>query len=389
MEQILNTALLYITNFLSVNAVMFEHRQDFSLPDPYASQRENRLIRQYLMKAPDNSFLLVQDSSRFHFCFIFLGQHILLIGPYCAETLRPSAIPSHLSGTKQERSEYVRYYNSLPVISEETIKLAVHTLFVSLYGDCTNILENRINMRQYRKEDVIIPEEIFSVSEKKADISENDFTIFFIEQVRAGNFQKAMSIYRKIMLGRGSSFILLHTIEGLSTLRTQLRIALAQAGVPPSSYAPLFQNFKKAGRVVTNIEEAKRLAEHLINQSCKLVLKTKSSKYSPCIASSVDYIHQNLSEPLDISAIARAAALSPNSLSSKFHKETGLTPTSYIAKERMEMAAHLLVYTNMSMQNICTQIGILDSNYFSRCFKKHYGLSPTDYRKQKIQQDSF
>lgn len=190
MEQILNTALLYITNFLSVNAVMFEHRQDFSLPDPYASQRENRLIRQYLMKAPDNSFLLVQDSSRFHFCFIFLGQHILLIGPYCAETLRPSAIPSHLSGTKQERSEYVRYYNSLPVISEETIKLAVHTLFVSLYGDCTNILENRINMRQYRKEDIIIPEEIFSVPEKKQIYQKMILLYFLLNRFVPAIFKK-------------------------------------------------------------------------------------------------------------------------------------------------------------------------------------------------------
>ena len=385
MERILNTALLYIANFLSVNAVMFERTtQDFSLPSPYSSRQENQFMRQQLSAAPKDSLLLVQDGELLRYCFIFPGKYILLIGPYRTKTMRPASVPAHLAASAKIQAEYLQYYNRLPLLSEETVKLTAHTLFVSLYGSSQILTENSIDIRHYAKGEVVIPEDTLLSPRQESYEYENDLMMYFMEQIRTGNFNKAISAYRKTMLDKGASFILLNTVEGLSTVRSQLRIALIQAGLPASSFDPLLQQFKYAGRVVTSIEEAKQLCEHLISQSCSLVRKTRSAHYSPSIATAIDFIHQNISQPLTIKAVSRVAALSPNSFSAKFRTETGMPPSTYILKERLQIASNLLAYTNMSIPNICTQIGILDSNYFSRCFKREYGISPSMYRKNSI-----
>ena len=53
----------------------------------------------------------------------------------------------------------------------------------------------------------------------------------------------------------------------------------------------------------------------------------------------------------------------------------------YINKLRMEQAQKLLRNTKLSIPEICYRIGIMDSNYFTRCFKKEYGMPPREYRK--------
>ena len=49
----------------------------------------------------------------------------------------------------------------------------------------------------------------------------------------------------------------------------------------------------------------------------------------------------------------------------------------------MNRAKELLSFTDMSMKEICCEIGYSDPNYFSRSFKKNTGLTPTEYKEKK------
>ena len=49
----------------------------------------------------------------------------------------------------------------------------------------------------------------------------------------------------------------------------------------------------------------------------------------------------------------------------------------------MERAKELLTGTDLSMKEICSEIGYADPNYFSRSFKKNTGLTPTEYKEKK------
>ena len=67
-------------------------------------------------------------------------------------------------------------------------------------------------------------------------------------------------------------------------------------------------------------------------------------------------------------------------LSAQFRKETGYTFSEYVRHHRFSIAADLLKTTRMSIDEIASYCGINDANYFSRMFRKTYGVSPKHYR---------
>ena len=73
-------------------------------------------------------------------------------------------------------------------------------------------------------------------------------------------------------------------------------------------------------------------------------------------------------------------SVSESYLSSLFKKETGTTITDYINSTRIRQALILLNTSSLPIGEVASRCGFLDSNYFSRIFKKQLGLSPREYR---------
>lgn len=79
--------------------------------------------------------------------------------------------------------------------------------------------------------------------------------------------------------------------------------------------------------------------------------------------------------------LADISKLSVRTLSSKFRKITGQSPYQYQLNAKLDVAKQQLITTNSSIQEIAANIGFCDAYQFSRMFKKHFGLSPSLYRK--------
>jgi len=101
----------------------------------------------------------------------------------------------------------------------------------------------------------------------------------------------------------------------------------------------------------------------------------------------MDYLKENLTDPgLQISALAGKAGVSETYLRRIFKKRYGLSPAGYITRERMRQAKNLLESgEEMTIQQVALQVGYRDALYFSRTFRKHFGVSPTEYYRQYIQ----
>ena len=56
------------------------------------------------------------------------------------------------------------------------------------------------------------------------------------------------------------------------------------------------------------------------------------------------------------------------------------TPLEYLTELRMERARQLIISSSMRIKDIAEWCGYTDSYYFSRCFKKYYGVSPEMFR---------
>lgn len=94
------------------------------------------------------------------------------------------------------------------------------------------------------------------------------------------------------------------------------------------------------------------------------------------------YIKENYTDNLSVRELSEINNVSENQLFYAFTKHSKIGPGEYIIRYRLEKAKKLLLDTNLNIKQISELIGYYDSLYFSRIFKKHYGLSPMNYRKQ-------
>ena len=96
-----------------------------------------------------------------------------------------------------------------------------------------------------------------------------------------------------------------------------------------------------------------------------------------------DHVLDNISQPsLRISAIAEHFNMSERSLSRKLNAIIGSSPKSYLMSLRLNRAEMLLVSSKLSIKEIVANTGFSDSAHFSRVFKSHHGLTPSNYREQ-------
>ena len=91
-------------------------------------------------------------------------------------------------------------------------------------------------------------------------------------------------------------------------------------------------------------------------------------------------IEDNLNENLRFSEIADNLSIRRCYLRDIFVRYEGMSPLQYKQKRRMEYACWLLHQSNYPVGMIANSVGYDDPLRFSREFKKHFSLSPTEYR---------
>lgn len=95
----------------------------------------------------------------------------------------------------------------------------------------------------------------------------------------------------------------------------------------------------------------------------------------------VEYIEENLAEPVSLATLAELAQLSPFHFSRAFKQSFGLPPHRYHTSRRIELAKVLLARPGLSVTDIALRIGYSETSSFTAVFRKLTGRTPTDYRR--------
>lgn len=111
----------------------------------------------------------------------------------------------------------------------------------------------------------------------------------------------------------------------------------------------------------------------------KIAIKKVNSDISG-IEDALKYIKLNYKNKISVEDIANSVNLSASYLFSVFKKQTGVSPIVYLNNYRLSLAADMLIKTNKSITEISQTVGIFDSIYFNKLFKKSYHISPSAYR---------
>lgn len=96
-----------------------------------------------------------------------------------------------------------------------------------------------------------------------------------------------------------------------------------------------------------------------------------------------EWMATHLTEEFSLARLAELGGMSEFHFNRLFKRATGVPPSQYHIKLRLETAQRLLRETTRSVITIANDVGYANPSHFARLFRREVGLSPTDYRRQQ------
>ncbi len=105
------------------------------------------------------------------------------------------------------------------------------------------------------------------------------------------------------------------------------------------------------------------------------------------IGESIKYMKDNLHKDISLEEASDIAGYSPSYFTTIFKEQTGTAPITYFINLKMHLASEYLYQTNKTVKEISYLLGYSNQYYFSRLFKIHIGVSPSQYRTTRSKTD--
>ncbi len=113
------------------------------------------------------------------------------------------------------------------------------------------------------------------------------------------------------------------------------------------------------------------------------LLKLQDEPKNLFVQEVIAFFENHAAEDINIQSLCETFGYTPAHLCRKFKQATGLPPMTYLKIYRLELAYDKMKNRTADIGTIAASCGFSDANYFSRCFKMHFGASPLKYCKEK------
>ena len=358
-------------------------------------ERYDSLFRDTMVHGQQNTIYRLTDEFRCSYLFLILPdtpRHTALIaGPYVTFELGRENFLSEVDRLGIPPWLYKRvenYYANLPVIPDSSVLLNVLTAFGETIWDEFRIVDLDYEQTLPPVQSYPLPKENarqqllmdMQIMQARYD-SENEL----LRIVSRGQVLRA----ERLLKGFISASFTQRAADPVRNIKnycvicnTLMRKAAEQGGVHPVYLDETSSDFAKRIENIAAVEAANDLFADMVLSYCRLVRKYTARHYSPQVERTVLLIETDLSQDLSLRSLSEQLNISAGYLSSLFHKETGKTVTEYVSEKRAEYAASLLRESSLQVQTVAQYCGVPDVNYFSKLFKRCYGVTPREYRRQ-------
>lgn len=240
---------------------------------------------------------------------------------------------------------------------------------------CVKVYREKFNFEEFKDADhvlALVKSGSFYLSDGQQEtvIRENQATIFWGEN----------TYYRKV---RTPVTMYLFRFQSKQSMQTELAINFEDQARLASTFA-LLEKLDK-GSFADDFKYRRVLFEDLMLQ---YVLEHTDCDMDTIddtpIQNAIEFIKNSLHKKINLTEVADEVNLSYVYFSKRFKSVTGLTPSDYLASERMRLARDLLLNTDLRIKDIASSCGFENEYYFSNFFHKHNGVSPSDFRKNAI-----
>ena len=101
----------------------------------------------------------------------------------------------------------------------------------------------------------------------------------------------------------------------------------------------------------------------------------------PLIATCKRYLREHLAQPISLTDLSAHVGYAAPYVVKLFRRQCNTTPMAYLTELRLSQSVAALADLTRSVREIALASGFPDANYFSRVFRRRYGMSPTEYRR--------
>lgn len=352
-------------------------------------------LKDYLPDILPDTVYTVTDRLFLKYIYLLLPEtspaSLLAIGPYLEKEASEQELlelTESLDIPPTQQKFIQKYYSSLPVISPESpIHLLLTLFYERLWG------QDGFTYASFNR-DVLSDFTAFRQKVLSSEEATNQWNVEMIEKryasenalmdaVRTGNLKKVDT-----HMGRITAAVFdkrlpdhLRTLKNYCIItNTLLRKAAEQGGVHPVYLDSVSSDFAEKIEQISSPAACPSMIGSMARSYCRLVKNHSAKSYSPAVQKAMICVDADLSAPLSLSYLADELNINSSYLSSLFKKETGITVTAYIIRQRINYAKHLLTNTRLQIQTVAQHCGLGDVHYFSKLFKKETGLTPRDFR---------
>ena len=363
---------------------------DFQFRDQLYEDYDYAVFARQMMDAvPDESAVDYKDSFGLHY-LVFRGRNtesgsFVFFGPFLYHSYGEEDFPRIMErhSLSVDSLEAIRwYFKRIPIIHDYLSWQQMLSGFLSRYLANPGLEILRVSSDRpednVRKPSIALSSIPYTSVEARYAV-ENAMQ----DAIRRGDFAEAIyqqNLFMGFSLDQRIPDRLRDVKDMIIALNTLCRKAIEQAAVHPLYLDGISGQFVVEIEEAENPEQVNALIPRMIRHYCLLVQQHSLASYSALVRDCLNYIDFHYMEPLSLETLAARFSVNKNYLSSRFHKERGMTVTDYINRIRVNRAANLLRKTSLSIQQVAEQCGFSDGNYFTRIFRKLEEVTPNEYR---------
>lgn len=360
--------------------------------------RENihliNLQNDFFINMQPRTMYAIDDALLCHYNTLLLpdSEDVLLIGPYLTQEINEQTLLSLMDKHHMPSGMLpllTHYYKSLPVIiGNDSMMLGLmDALAETLWGKDTayqtEYIENTSLTNIMRNEEPSYLNKLMDAADLKLMEARYEAENRLMYAVSHGQLHQA-----QLMISHANEHVLeQRTMDNLRNIKNYgvvlnvlLRKAAEEGSVHPLHIDQLSSTMARRLEQLRSPAEALKLFGTMVHKYCLLVKNHSMKHYSQLVQHVILRIDADLTADLSLKSHADFLNVNPSYLSTLFKRETGMTLTDYVNRQRVEHGIFLLNATDMQVQTIAQYCGIPDVNYFTKTFKKFIGKTPKEYR---------
>ena len=347
-----------------------------------------------ILKIPDHIGYFI--TPRFHYYGIVnSGKYKIILGParqWTANDTDLTELAFECDVPKDETENFITSMKSLVAMPLSSILQTLCSMNFVLNGEKLSLADITIyDGEQFRLSEEITAKQTETHYEETTDLSNNTavHNTLALEQtimnfVRHGDtaalkeWLKNAPAVRPGILSSDTLRQLKNTFIVTATLVSRAAI---RGGMDVNDALSLSDAYIQKNELLSSVDAIENLQYHMVFDYTEKVEKIRLGKTPTKLLTDIaNYVQKHLSEPVDIDALSKAMFISRTHLAVKFKKETGMTLTEFVLKEKIEEGKRLLRYTDKPISAIAAYLGFSSQSHFANVFKKYANSSPNEYR---------